>query len=226
MYVDVVRLESKLPSILGAALSKMTGLSDDNRSLVADSLGESRTQLSSRLAGITQLILGHVSEQSRGPLRQVSDIPRLFRRTNRDVPTKPCGYVALLLAPPNEFHATYRAGVEPKVLREWLTLVMSAVTEQYYGAVDDVLTSVHKTEESLRRLKKMRDRSVAGAVVNESKGVGDDDKIRQQLAIDVLCYRDGVTSLGLDKQDVAKLEELVALVESARDSKNITSISK
>jgi Domain of unknown function (DUF3510). len=57
--------------------------------------------------------------------------------------------------------------------------------------VDDVLTSVQKTEESLRRLKKIRDRSAA-TTSTEVKGVGDDDKIREQLLLDVYSYCKGV----------------------------------
>lgn len=53
--------------------------------------------------------------------------------------------------------------------------------------MDDVLTSVQKTEESLRRLKKIRDRSAASSN-SEVRGVGDDDKIRQQLLLDVYSY--------------------------------------
>jgi hypothetical protein len=57
--------------------------------------------------------------------------------------------------------------------------------------VDDVLTSVQKTEESLRRLKKIRDRSAA-TLSSEARGVGDDDKIRHQLLLDVYSYCEGV----------------------------------
>lgn len=57
--------------------------------------------------------------------------------------------------------------------------------------MNDVLTSVQKTEESLRRLKKIRDRSAATSS-SEVRGVGDDDKIRQQLLLDVCSYCEGV----------------------------------
>jgi hypothetical protein len=60
--------------------------------------------------------------------------------------------------------------------------------------VDDVLISVQKTEESLRRLKKIRDRS-ATTLSSEARGVGDDDKIRQQLLLDVYSFCEGVGML-------------------------------
>ena len=55
------------------------------------------------------------------------------------------------------------------------------------SSVKDVLTSVQKTEESLRRLKKIRDKS-AGVSTSENQGTSDDEKIRIQLLIDVQSY--------------------------------------
>lgn len=53
--------------------------------------------------------------------------------------------------------------------------------------MSDVLTSVQKTEESLRRLKKMRDRGTQASSA-EGRGLSDDDKIRMQLSIDVNTF--------------------------------------
>jgi len=53
--------------------------------------------------------------------------------------------------------------------------------------VTDVLTSVQKTEESLRRLKKIRDKST-GILPSEPQGISDDEKIRIQLKVDVNGY--------------------------------------
>lgn len=57
----------------------------------------------------------------------------------------------------------------------------------YLTSVKDVLTSVQKTEESLRRLKKIRDKS-AGSLSSEVAGISDDEKIRIQLQVDVQAY--------------------------------------
>lgn len=53
-----------------------------------------------------------------------------------------------------------------------------------------MLTSVQKTEESLRRLKKIRDKST-GILPSEPQGISDDEKIRIQLKVDV----DGYTNM-------------------------------
>jgi len=52
---------------------------------------------------------------------------------------------------------------------------------RYLAVTSDVLTSVKKMEESLRRLRTARGTSSAGG----SQGMSDDDKIRLQLCLDV-----------------------------------------
>lgn len=58
---------------------------------------------------------------------------------------------------------------------------------RYMSLVKEVLTSVQKTEESLRNLKKIREKS-AGVSTLKNQGTSDDEKIRIQLHIDVLSY--------------------------------------
>ena len=56
------------------------------------------------------------------------------------------------------------------------------------------MSSVHKMEESLRRLKKARDRGLnTGA--ESSGGLSDDDKIRLQISLDVEYFGQQVISL-------------------------------
>lgn len=57
-----------------------------------------------------------------------------------------------------------------------------------------MLTSVQKTEESLRRLKKIRDKST-GILPSEPQGTSDDEKIRIQLKVDVDGYTNMVWKL-------------------------------
>lgn len=83
-----------------------------------------------RLPLISQFILGEISSQSLQHLRQVSDIPRLFRRTNREMPTKPCPYIAQVLALPLAFHSAQQSAVNTELLEQWLTLTFAAITQQ------------------------------------------------------------------------------------------------
>lgn len=52
---------------------------------------------------------------------------------------------------------------------------------RYYSATSDVLMSVKKVEDSLKRLKKNRGTDKSAG----SQGMTDDDKIRQQFIVDI-----------------------------------------
>lgn len=71
----------------------------------------------------------------------------------------------------------------------WFTVIFIF---RYASLVKEVLTSVQKTEESLRNLKKIREKS-AGVSTLKNQGTSDDEKIRIQLHIDVLSYIQMVT---------------------------------
>lgn len=95
-------------------------------------------------------------------------------------------------------------------------------------AVAEVLTSVQKTEESLRRLKNLREKTTAVPNATASAAapdqqqqqratllMSDDDKIRLQLQVDVLHWTDAIERLGVGRAEVEQLDELIALVEES-----------
>lgn len=92
---------------------------------------------------------------------------------------------------------------------------------RYHSAVSDVLTSVQRTEESLRRLKNLRERSgTANTGGNaSSSGVSDDDKIRMQLYVDISAWSDGIERLGIDRNAIEKLNEIIQLVDGFTKAK-------
>ena len=74
-------------------------LTDTAKDIFRQSLTESRKSLQMNQQKLTQLITTRVSTKACAYLKQVSDIPRLYRRTNREIPTKPCTYLTSLLDP-------------------------------------------------------------------------------------------------------------------------------
>lgn len=56
---------------------------------------------------------------------------------------------------------------------------------RYYETISEVLSSVRKMEESLKRLKQARKGATTAATVGGNGGPTDDSKIRLQLALDV-----------------------------------------
>ena len=80
-----------------------------------------------KLALLSQVITNRVIDKSQGFLKQVSDIPRLYRRTNRELPTKPCTYLIALLDPILRFDNENRLRCSSQVISEWLSIIFRYV---------------------------------------------------------------------------------------------------
>lgn len=79
--------------------------------------------------------------------------------------------------------------------------------------MDEVIISVQKTEESLRRLKNLREKSQQLTSSSSDKQLmTDDDKIRLQLQIDIMSYVGFVESQQLQREEIDSLVPLVNLI--------------
>lgn len=74
---------------------------------------------------------------------------------------------------------------------------------------------MQKTEESLRRLKNLREKSTLNTSASDRQGLTDDDKIRLQLQVDIIYWATEIDKSGVSISDVEKLDELKALVEES-----------
>lgn len=72
-----------------------------------------------------------MSNRSQAGVRQVADIPRLFRKTNREIPTKACPYVEDLLSPTLEFRQAFGSSMDQQQLKETMARVLSQINVQY-----------------------------------------------------------------------------------------------
>ena len=80
-----------------------------------------------------------------------------------------------------------------------------------------MLISVQKTEESLRRLKTLRDKTSNAQALGlgeKGSGVSDDDKIRVQLFADVLHWTKQIENFNISRNEIEKLEHLLKLVDA------------
>lgn len=79
--------------------------------------------------------------------------------------------------------------------------------------MSNVLTSVQKTEESLRRLKNLREKTGSVSQGNVfASGMSDDEKIRLQLYVDINAWCKGIEKLGIDSMQIVQMNELVGLI--------------
>lgn len=77
------------------------------------------------------------------------------------------------------------------------------------------MTSVQKTEESLRRLRNLKGGAASTSATAASTSISDDDKIRLQLRVDVSAWTNELSKLDFMPTDIDKLLELNSMVEES-----------
>lgn len=109
-HTDTGLLVAELPALLASVLAAQCRHRDANVAAAADQtatlqqcMDETERVLSKCRAAIQLRLIGELVSSSATSLRQVNDIPRLYRKTNRDVPSRAAPYVEQMLRPARHF---------------------------------------------------------------------------------------------------------------------------
>ncbi|BHF58647.1 Conserved oligomeric Golgi complex subunit 2 [Sparganum proliferum] len=169
---------------------------------LTECLEDSSDQIRSALECVKTKVRTSFQESMRGLIRQVQDLPRKYRRTSREWPTSPSHYMLsinknLSTLAEEMTSALTRSGpassenLENEIKTLFDDLVLET-TQMYQAQTEDLLASVKKVEDSLRRLRVAR----SGATVT-SAAQTDDDKIRHQVHLDTTAYAKHLETLSL-----------------------------
>ncbi|XP_071962794.1 conserved oligomeric Golgi complex subunit 2-like isoform X2 [Antedon mediterranea] len=209
---DVDKLYEKLPSMFTKCIQvKLSSICKDT-SFLTESFEEARSKLIELQDSFCSFIVKQVCGLCSAHLKSANDIPRLYRRTNREVPSKSSNYVQNAMKPLQLFIQEHGDVLQSSRKQQLFADIFTHIVQEYHSVSSDLLTSVKKMEESLKRLKMMRKSDVG--LPQSSQGLSDDDKIRLQLAIDVRKFGEQIVSLGVEKDQVKGYAELSELVES------------
>lgn len=213
LICDASRLQDKIPQMYESLIQPrafVSGLQSDDA--LKECIQENVLALHERLPNFRLMVTDEIMVQCSAFIRQVSDIPRLYRRTNREAPNKPSGYLTGMVRPLRLFSDDHAADLGSNQLAEIMLIVFSSLVEQFCEVTGEVLTSVKKMEESLKRLKKVRGSDKACSI----QGMSDDDKIRSQIIIDIEELGKQMELFGVEKSHVSKFSRLQALAEEAK----------
>ena len=189
--------------------------SDDNteadntelRSLVAEVLKEASSQIRPLVERIwNEVIVKILIEKCSGPLAAVKGVAATYRMTNRPPPTQASPYVATILRPLKEFNAEFSHRKPDHVGESWKHETMTIVTERYSTAVEELLTTVQRTEVALQSRRARR---------AASGGISDGDKVKLQLYLDFQEFCRQMEELGVDSSSVEAISRLKLLTEEA-----------
>ncbi|XP_044772402.1 conserved oligomeric Golgi complex subunit 2 isoform X2 [Neomonachus schauinslandi] len=216
VVADLDKLQEQLPELLETIKPKLEMIGFKNFSSIS-ALEDSQTSLAACVPALSNRIIQDLSESCFSYLKSALEVPRLYRRTNKEVPTTASSYVDSALKPFDQLQRGHKDKLKRAIIQQWLEGALSESTHKYYETVSDVLSSVRKMEESLKRLKQARKSSPANPIGPSGGGMSDDDKIRLQLALDVEYLGEQIQKMGLATKDIKSFPALAELVAAAKD---------
>ncbi|KAF6274488.1 component of oligomeric golgi complex 2 [Rhinolophus ferrumequinum] len=216
VVADLDRLQEQLPELLETIKPKLEMIGFKNFSSVSAALADSQLSLSACVPPLSSRIVRDLSESCFSYLKSALEVPRLYRRTNKEVPTTASSYVDSALKPFYQLQSGHKDKLKQALIQQWLEDALSESTQKYCETVSDILHSVRKMEESLKRLKQAR-KTTSPNPGGSGGGMSDDDKIRLQLALDVEYLGEQIQKLGLQSKDIKSFPALTALVAAAKD---------
>uniref|UniRef100_A0A8C7LB99 Conserved oligomeric Golgi complex subunit 2 n=1 Tax=Oncorhynchus kisutch TaxID=8019 RepID=A0A8C7LB99_ONCKI len=214
---DVNQLQDQVITELSEMImQRLEIIGYNNVVIVAEALEDSKDSLSGCIPTLNRKMTQHLTERCFRYLKSASEVPRLYRRTNKELPSRASAYMDNALRPLHQLLSDSKDMVKPSISQEWLRITLNDCTHRYFETISDVLSSVKKMEESLKRLKQAR-KTVTTNTTGTTGGPTDDSKIRLQLALDVEYLGEQIQKMGLQPADITMFSTLNDLVQGAQD---------
>ncbi|XP_024258608.1 conserved oligomeric Golgi complex subunit 2 isoform X3 [Oncorhynchus tshawytscha] len=213
---DVNQLQDQITELSEMIKQRLEIIGYNNFVIVAEALEDSKDSLSGCIPTLNRKMTQHLTERCFRFLKSASEVPRLYRRTNKELPSRASAYMDNALRPLHQLLSDSKDMVKPSISQEWLRITLNDCTHRYFETISDVLSSVKKMEESLKRLKQAR-KTVTTNTTGTTGGPTDDSKIRLQLALDVEYLGEQIQKMGLQPADITMFSTLNDLVHGAQD---------
>ena len=213
---DLTVLESKLThEYTSAAVSGAVGASasadetEQMEKLVKGILEDAASVISPLVQKAwNKVIVDLLISKCSGPLGAVKGVAATYRMTNRPPPTNPSPFVPTILRPLIQFNDEFRRRIPPPIGIRWKIAVVTAVAERYSAAVEELISTIQRTEVALQSRRARR--TVAG-------GMSDGEKAKLQLYLDYVEFVRNVQLVGVDPSTVEGIVKLRNLTQNSAD---------
>ena len=185
----------------------------ETKQLVTDIITEASEQIGPVIDhGWNELIVNMLTTKCSAPLGAVKGVAATYRMTNRPPPTMSSPFVMTILRPLREFDTEFQNRVPTQIGTTWKVKIVSTISDRYAVAVDDLIATVQRAEESL--LKRKGGRATAAANIR-SGGVNmsDGEKVKLQLFLDYQTYVRCVQEVGIDPFTIDGIVKLGSLTK-------------
>ena len=223
---DIAALQSAVQSEIFPQFKNLIASSFSSTSSANEALGAAFGDCDEKLGAASEAVLRAAAsglvERCCEALKQLRGIVATFRMTTRGAPTRPAQYASAILEPLSTF-LTRSDGLSQTGRAALSRAVLDGVIERYHNLAHDTLSTVRKTESSLRRLKSRKGDGVdsaggGGADAGGARGgapsiaYGTDELIAMQLNLDIEEFGKKVKDCGVPPETLKSFEQLKGVV--------------
>ncbi|KAI0047760.1 COG complex component [Auriscalpium vulgare] len=185
-----------------------------------DALRHTLSTLTSLMPPMSNQIVAILTKRACDALLPVRSIPSQFRAmSNKKLPAEPSYFVASILRPVKHFFSIGTGegpgrALKAHYLKPYSEEVVESVAQRYMF----YLTSMRKTEESLRRLKKGKKPAFSlfgSSTATKEDDTRDEERISTQMILDVEAFGKDAESLGVDVAGNAAFQALNDMVHTS-----------
>ncbi|KAG7355783.1 protein of unknown function DUF3510 containing protein [Nitzschia inconspicua] len=207
--LEVSMSHDYVSTVCGAIQSGTNALDNSEiQGLVTEVLKEASSQIRPLVERAWNgIIVKLLTEKCSGPLAAVKGVVATYRMTNRPPPTQASPYVVTILRPLKEFSRDFSLRTPDYIGSRWKSAILTAVTDRYCIAVEELITTVQRTEVALQNRRARR---------AASGGMSDGDKVKLQLYLDFQAFCSDVKELGIDPSTIGGITKLRTLTEDAQ----------
>ncbi|CAG8537381.1 3406_t:CDS:10, partial [Cetraspora pellucida] len=222
---DVENITIKIREIYQEHIITRLPESMNEQPVIEGCVSSSLSSMHSDLPDLSQNIATILTKRCTETLsKHIRSVITQFRGSNTKPPTEASYFVPHIIKPLVTFCKVNSQLLSDKRRNECNSIVADAVANRYYTIVFEHLTTLKKTEESskiMKRLKKGKSTRSSFFSGNSNGDVGeesgalmsDEDKIRLQILLDVKQFGKELTNIGLNPLEIKGYTELYKVVE-------------
>lgn len=175
------RLRLLLPETIGKRMNlnaQCLALSQESLDIALQRLRMQSLRIRSACSQVGALQLTHV-------LKGVTEIPRLYRKTNRELSQQCSTFMDKFIAMLGSLSDYHHSNADDRIGDgSFVNELLTSVVDSFSRTVTDLLDKVRKTEETMKRFQKLRP-GVTDATMPANGAMTDEDKIRTQVFTDL-----------------------------------------
>ncbi|ORX57178.1 COG complex component [Piromyces finnis] len=198
LYFNIINIYNEIITTTQEVVKSRISNLDNMRNILNENVKSSLNNLTGFLPIIQEKICSILIKNcSDVIINMIKNIPTIYRRTNKEPPTKHSIWIPTIYQSLHTFLDQYKS-MNDTIKKEWIKKVVTDVTLCYNACVNDTLKAVRELEGSLKRLKKVKkggfnsSNSSLNLFNGNKEMMSDEDKIRLQMELDVQQYGEEV----------------------------------